>query len=140
MIDQVAPQPIASVIDDAAIARLVRVFYAKVRKDPDLGPIFDAAIGDWDQHLDRMTDFWSSVMLTSGRYSGNPMIKHIRQKTIRPAHFVQWLALFELTARELFSLDCAERFIAKAHNIARSLQLGMYFQPGQANRGVAAAG
>jgi len=92
----------------------VRVFYAKVRKDPDLGPIFDAAIGDWDQHLDRMTDFWSSVMLTSGRYSGNPMIKHMRQKAIRPAHFVQWLALFELTARELFSLDCAERFNAKA--------------------------
>ena len=143
MIDQAHNQPAASVIDDAAIHRLVRVFYARVRKDPDLGPIFEAAIGDhWDAHLDRMTDFWSSVMLASGRYSGNPMIKHIRQKAIRPPHFTQWLALFEDTARVLFTPDCAERFNAKAHNIARSLQLGMFFQPGvvQPNHEPAAAG
>jgi hemoglobin len=118
----------ASVIDDATIGRLVRAFYAKVRTDPDMGPIFEAAIGnDWDHHLERMTDFWSSVMLTSGRYSGNPMIKHVRQKAIRPAHFVRWLALFEETANALFTPDCAVQFAAKAHNIARGLQMGMFF-------------
>lgn len=118
----------ASVIDDATIGRLVRAFYAKVRKDPELGPIFEAAIGDdWDHHLERMTDFWSSVMLTSGRYSGNPMIKHVRQKTIQPDHFVRWLALFEETANELFTADCAAQFAARAHNIARGLQMGMFF-------------
>ena len=74
-----------------------------------------------------MTDFWSSVMLTSGRYSGNPMIKHVRQKAIRPAHFMRWLELFEQTAAELFTPDCASLFAAKAHNIARGLQMGMFF-------------
>lgn len=133
MIEEAPVRPVANLIDEAAIHHLVRVFYAKVRQDPELGVIFEAVIADrWDQHLERMTDFWSSVMLTSGRYSGNPMIKHIRQKAIRPPHFTRWLALFEETARELFTPDCAERFIAKAHNIARSLQLGMFFQPGAA--------
>lgn len=128
MTDSENAQTRASVIDDPAIGRLVRAFYARVRKDPDLGPIFEAAIGDdWDHHLERMTDFWSSVMLTSGRYSGNPMIKHVRQKAIRPAHFVRWLALFEETANALFTPDCAARFAAKAHDIARGLQMGMFF-------------
>ncbi len=143
MIDETNVQPVASVIDDATISRLVRAFYARVRKDPDLGPIFETAIGDhWDRHLDLMTDFWSSVMLTSGSYSGNPMVKHIRQRAIRPAHFTQWLALFDDTARQLFTPGCAESFIVKANNIARSLQLGMFFQPGasRANGGNAAAG
>ena len=138
-----APVRPLSFIDEAAIHRLVRAFYARVRADAELGPIFEAAIGDrWDAHLDRMTDFWSSVMLTSGRYSGNPMIKHMRQKAIRPPHFTQWLALFDHAARELFTYDCAESFIAKAHNIARSLQLGMFFRPDAArpNHGRAAAG
>ena len=133
MIEEPHVRPVAGLIDEAAIHHLVRVFYAKVRRDAELGPIFEAVIADrWDQHLERMTDFWSSVMLTSGRYSGNPMIKHIRQKAIRPPHFTRWLALFEETARELFTPDCAEPFIAKAHNIARSLQLGMFFKPGAA--------
>lgn len=142
VIDETSIQPVASVIDDAAINRLVRAFYARVRKDLELGPIFEIAIGDhWDRHLDLMTDFWSSVMLTSGRYSGNPMVKHIRQQAIRPAHFTRWLALFDDTARQLFTRNCAESFIVKAHNIARSLQLGMFFQPGafRANGGHAAA-
>lgn len=133
MMEDANVQPVAGVIDEAGIHRLVRVFYAEVRKDPELGPIFENAIGDrWDAHLDRMTDFWSSVMLTSGRYSGDPMTKHMRQKAIRPPHFTRWLALFEDTARNLFTPDCAERFIGKAHNIARSLQLGMFFRPGNA--------
>ena len=124
----------ASVIDDAAVGRLVRAFYAKARKDPDLGPIFQAAVGDdWDHHLALMTDFWSSVMLMSGRYRGNPMIKHVRQKAIRPAHFTRWLALFEETANELFTPDCAAQFAAKAQNIARGLQMGMFYMPGAAS-------
>lgn len=138
-----APVRPLAVIDEAAIHRLVRAFYARVRADAELGPIFEAAIGDrWDAHLDRMTDFWSSVMLTSGCHSGNPMIKHMRQKAIQPPHFTQWLALFDQTARELFTHDCAESFIAKAHNIASSLQLGMFFRPDatRPNHGRAAAG
>ncbi len=61
-------------LSDDAIRHLVDSFYAKVRADPELGPIFERAIpGDWGPHLATMHDFWSSIMLTSGRYKGNPV-------------------------------------------------------------------
>jgi hemoglobin len=55
-------------ISEDGIQRLVDEFYAKVRADPELVPIFNCAIpGDWGLHLATIRDFWSSVMLTSGR-------------------------------------------------------------------------
>ena len=59
-------------IDEAGLERLVHPFYARVREDAELGPIFNGAIADWPEHLARLTAFWSSVMLTSGRYKGQP--------------------------------------------------------------------
>ena len=41
------------------IERLVRGFYAKVRTDAVLGPIFEARIRDWEPHLEQMFAFWS---------------------------------------------------------------------------------
>ena len=50
-----------------------------------LGPIFNNAIADWPEHLEKLTAFWSSVMLTSGRYKGNPMAAHLKHReAIRP--------------------------------------------------------
>ena len=75
--------PEGTVISENAIRHLVDTFYAKVRADPALGPIFERAIaGDWGPHLARMRDFWSSVMLTSGRYKGNPVAVHLRLEKI----------------------------------------------------------
>ena len=65
-----------SEVTDESIHRLVDEFYARVRDDAALGPVFANAIKDWEPHLATMRDFWSSVMLTSGRYKGNPVIKH----------------------------------------------------------------
>jgi hemoglobin len=84
---------------------------------------------DWDPHLEKMCAFWSSVMLTSGRYKGNPMLAHLRLKMVTRAHFQRWLSLFRATAAELFAPEVAEAFIARAETIARSLQLGMFFRP-----------
>ena len=126
-------QPVHPDLDEQAIHALVHTFYGKVRADAELGPIFDRVIGDnWDTHLAKMCDFWSSVMLMTGRYKGQPMVAHVRQKTIRPEHFARWLELFRQTARERFPADIAALFIVRAENIARSLQLGMFFQPGAA--------
>lgn len=123
-------QPLHSSIDEAMIQALVHGFYAKVRADQDIGPIFTRVIGsDWDAHLAKMCDFWSSVMLMTGRYKGSPMIAHMRLKSVRPDHFQRWLSLFRATAEELFAPDVAALFIARADNIARSLQLGMFFRP-----------
>ncbi len=116
-------------VTEQIIEKLVHAFYAKVRVDPELGPIFAHVIGgDWGPHLAKMCDFWSSVMLMSGRYKGNPMVAHMRLKTIRPEHFGRWLDLFTRTARELCAPEMAEAFVARAENIARSLQMGMFYR------------
>jgi hemoglobin len=120
----------AGPVTEEMIRQLVHAFYDKVRADAELGPIFARVIGeDWDAHLAKMCDFWSSVMLTSGRYKGSPMLAHMRLKMITPAHFVRWLSLFRATAAELFAPAIAQVFILRAENIARSLQLGMFFRP-----------
>ncbi len=61
-------------LSDHAIRYLVDSFYAKVRADSELGSIFKRAIpGDWGPHLATMHDFWSSIMLTSGRTRATPL-------------------------------------------------------------------
>lgn len=111
-------------IDEAMIDQLVRGFYARVRDDDLIGPIFEARITDWEPHLQRMCAFWSSVALMSGRYHGQPMQKHL-PLPVDGGHFDRWLALFEATARELCPPKAAVHFIERAHRIAESLELGI---------------
>ena len=115
---------------DETIRALVDAFYAKVRQDPALGPVFDTALhGRWDAHLPKMYDFWSSVMNTTGRYKGNPMATHMRLPPFPPELFERWLALFAETARELCTPALAADFARKARRIAESLKLGLYYRP-----------
>lgn len=129
----------AGQIDEAALARLIPRFYQRVREDAALGPVFDEAIDDWPEHLDRLVDFWSSVMLRSGRYKGNPMSAHMRHKArITPALFERWLALWAETTNAVMAPRAAAALQHKAARIAESLQLGLFFRLDQA--GPAAAG
>jgi hemoglobin len=116
-------------ITDDAIRRLVDDFYAKVRADPELGPVFARDPGDWTAHLATMRDFWSSVMLTSGHYKGNPVAAHRRVEGIELPMFKRWLALFDQTCGELFEAPIADAFRAKATRIAESLKLAMFYRP-----------
>lgn len=117
-------------ITEGAIRRLVGAFYGKVRADPELGPIFERAIGgNWDPHLAKMCDFWSSVMLTSGRYKGNPVAVHQHVAGIELQLFDRWLALFEQTCGELFDATIAAAFTTKARRIAESLKLAVFYRP-----------
>jgi hemoglobin len=111
-------------ITEAMIERLVRGFYAKVRTDAVLAPIFGPRIADWEPHLARMCAFWSSVALMSGRYHGTPMAKHL-PLPVDAAHFDRWLALFEETAREISPPAAAAHFVELARRIAASLELGI---------------
>jgi hemoglobin len=111
-------------ITERLIERLVRAFYAKVRNDAVLAPIFDARIGDWEPHLQQMCAFWSSVALMSGRYHGTPMVKHL-PLPVDADHFDRWHALFEQTAREVCSPEAAAYFVERARRIAASLELGV---------------
>jgi len=121
--DQSLRSPTETQIED-----LVATFYAGIRRHATLGPIFEREMGrDWSAHLKTMCDFWSSVMLTSGRYKGRPIPAHIKLTGIEPRHFAEWLVLFEVTARDLFQPALAEAFIEKARRIAESLKLGFAF-------------
>lgn len=125
-------------IDDDKLKTLVDVFYARVRTDPELGPIFNDAIGDWPEHLEKLTAFWSSVMLTSGRYKGNPMMAHLKHvRRITPALFDRWLALWARTTSDVMSPAAAAALQEKAQRISESLQYAMFQRPGASARQVA---
>jgi hemoglobin len=95
-----------------------------------IGPIFEEAVEDWDEHLGKLCDFWSSVMLTSGRYKGNPMAAHVKHP-IEPEFFDRWLSLWGETASEVFLPEAAALFQLKAENIAASLKLALFHRPGR---------
>lgn len=117
-------------IDEAMIERLVLGFYARVREDALIGPIFTARIADWEPHLKTMCAFWSGVVLMSGRYHGQPMRKHL-PLPIDSRHFDRWLALFDATARELCPPKAAALFVERAKRIAESLELGIAVASGK---------
>jgi hemoglobin len=111
-------------IDEPMIERLVRSFYARVRDDELLAPIFAAKIVDWEPHLQRMFAFWSSVALMSGAYHGQPMQKHL-PLPVDAEHFDRWLTLFAATAHEVCPPAAAAHFIKLAQRVAESLELGI---------------
>jgi len=111
-------------LDEDVLRELVHSFYAKVRRDAVLGPIFAARISDWDPHLERMVAFWSSVALMTGRYHGRPVPAHT-PLPIHGAHFERWLGLFRETAREVCSPAGAAHVIERAERIARSLHIAV---------------
>lgn len=112
-------------LTEEMMARLVREFYTRARADSDLGPIFEARLaGHWEEHLAKLTDFWSQIGLQSGRYKGRPLPAHAALD-LAPEHFTRWLALFEQTACEVLPPEGARFFVARAHRIAESFQIGL---------------
>ncbi|HUH39550.1 MAG TPA: group III truncated hemoglobin [Castellaniella sp.] len=106
------------------ITRLVHHFYRRVRQDAILGPIFDAHIDDWDEHLERMVRFWSSLLLRTGTYSGTPMPRHVALPGLQGDMFVRWLDLFRQTTNEFDNHAFADQANEFAHRVARSLWYG----------------
>ena len=113
------------------IAALLELFYMRVRADPELGPVFGRAIGteEWPAHIATIQDFWSAVMLKSGRYKGNPFQVHKEVEGISPELFGRWLALFDAACREVLPSDLAEAMHGRAAQIADSLKAGLFFRP-----------
>ncbi len=111
------------------IKQLVDNFYRKIAQDKDLGPIFAGVIGDgpdaWKLHLNTMYDFWSSMLLGSGRYNGRPMPKHMALPPFDIGLFNRWLGLFSETAHEIYTDDIAAIFIKRSTLIADNLKRGV---------------
>lgn len=107
-------------LNDVILTRLVHSFYDSIRSDPLLGPVFAARITDWAPHLERMTEFWSSVALMTGRYHGAPIPKHL-PLPVEQEHFDRWLLLFGQTARQVCTPTGAAWVIERAERIAFSI-------------------
>lgn len=109
------------------ITTLVHTFYDRIRRDSTLGPIFDMHIGNWDEHLDVMVKFWSSLLLGTATFSGRPMPKHAAIPGLSAEMFHHWLALFKATAQELGNPEMAARVEDFSKRIARQLWMGYQF-------------
>lgn len=117
-------EPTPDTLTERHLAELVDRFYEKVRLDPELGPVFNAAIDDWPEHTRMLTAFWSSVALGTRSYRGNPMSAH-RPHPIRAAHFDRWLSLWRATATEVLPAEHVERVCGYAEKIGYSLRYGL---------------
>lgn len=114
-------------ITELSIRRLVDTFYARVRGDAVLSPVFEEKLaGKWALHMPRMYAFWTKVLLGTGEFQSNVFGKHMALAGIEKQHFVRWLALFKLTAIEIFGVEDAKAPLQVAERIATSLQLGYF--------------
>lgn len=110
----------------ADLVILVDRFYAHVRSDSRLGPVFDEiAQVDWARHLPKLYDFWDSVLFRANTFRGNLVGAHARlipEAGMDRSLFDHWLALFRRTVAENFSgpkaghiIRCAEDMAAVIH-------------------------
>ena len=111
------------------ISVLVNSFYAKIRKDELLGPIFNSHIPDekWPEHLSKLTDFWETNLFGIAKFKGNPSQKHVNvdrnlEYTIEQTHFGKWLQLWFETIDELYEGKLAD----KAKNAARNMSTAQF--------------
>jgi hemoglobin len=116
-------------VTQAQIRLVADRFYARVRKDPVLAPIFHTTIGQdatiWEAHIDKITHFWRNALLREPVYSGNPMLVHSGISAIRPEHFALWLGLFDAVLTETLPPDTTALWSRTAHRIGRGLSLGL---------------
>ncbi|PKU23841.1 group III truncated hemoglobin [Telmatospirillum siberiense] len=113
------------ILTEQHISDLVRGFYARARADDLLGPMFAAAIDDWEGHFKIVEDFWSHALLGTARYRGTPFGPHMRLP-IELEHFGRWLALFTMTAEEVLPQQAAPLAIAKARHMTESFKAGLF--------------
>lgn len=117
------------------VALLVDQFYKKVRANAILGPIFNQAITNWDQHLDHLTTFWESSLFMGKplkkKYKGNPLEVHVKvdqenNNSITEHHFGIWLNLWFETIEQFFSGENAELAKRRARKMGTFIHLKIF--------------
>lgn len=125
------PKPVPKFeIEADEIARLVAVFYERIRAHPTLGPVFAAAIApqdgpEWRDHEAKIAAFWRNAVGIDRSYDGNPMQVHVANEEVMPGMFSTWLALFRATAEEVLPPQKAARMAALADRIGEGLRYGV---------------
>lgn len=111
------------------VKRFVDAFYAKVKCDALLSPVFAAKIpaDAWPSHLQRIYAFWKAILFAETGFDGNPMQKHF-SLPVAEEHFDRWVSLFTQTIDEDFSGPRAEEAKKRAASIARLMYLKLQQQ------------
>ncbi len=130
---EITPMPSPALCSEAEVAELVNSFYAKVRSDAILAPIFERHVADWGVHLPKLIAFWSTALCGSKNYRGNPMVLHRALPDLTSSTFARWLDLFHETTSALPNRAMAERADELAQRIAQSFwyDYQMQREPGQ---------
>ena len=105
---------------------MVHSFYDVIWQDPELGPIFRTRLDHRrEEHLAKMCDFWSSILLGSRRFVGDPMGAHQRIPEIRGQHFDRWLVLFRATLDDVYEPAAADNVFLRATHMRHALERGV---------------
>ena len=110
---------------EAAVERMVRLFYERSFADPVLGPIFRTEIHGLEPHIARVVDFWCDVIHPTGRYKGNVYAAHMKLR-FEPEAFDHWIAMLESAANDCLSPRDAAKAIRVARHMAESFKVGMF--------------
>lgn len=110
---------------------LVKTFYKQIRQHEVLAPFFEKAITDWEQHFDKLTDFWEASLFLKTKFYGNPLQAHIKvdqdnNHSITQEHFGLWLNLWINTIDALFEGDYAENAKSKARKMATFMYMSIF--------------
>lgn len=113
------------------ISLLVRTFYAKIRADAEIGHFFNEKITDWEEHLEKLTDFWETNLFAVKKYKGNPLEAHNEvddyfNHTITSNEFGIWLNLWFATLDELFEGENVTILKRRARKMGTFLYLSMF--------------
>lgn len=110
-------------ITEQSVGILVERFYAKVRCDAVLAPIFESALaGRWDEHVATIREFWYSALRVKRDYRGDMLAAHQRLGRLPRSLFARWLALFRETVDEYFMEAPAKIIEDRALKTARNLE------------------
>ena len=116
------PMPGPSLCSEDEVTLLVHRFYARVREDELLSPVFARHVDDWPAHLSQLVDFWSAMLRGTRRFSGAPVQRHNALPGLDAAMFARWLALFRQTTGELENTGMAHVAMGMAERVAATLQ------------------
>ena len=110
---------------------LVSQFYALIRQDEQLGPIFNKHIQDWEEHIEKLTTFWENQLWFSKGYKGNPLEIHHEvdasmEYGITQEHFGHWLQLWYASIEGLFDGEMAKKAKSRARNMSTMFFIYMY--------------
>jgi hemoglobin len=118
---------VAAGLTEQLIRRVVDAFYAKVRQDPILGPVFNDIIKDeWPAHIERIASFWLTATRLGAGYDGRRFMPvHLAHATIRAELLPRWLELFRQTADELCPPEAAAVLVDIAERMADSIRISL---------------